>query len=258
MGSLVVFSRTRSISISLLPCNSYLPVDDAEAKLRIRFYNATYNGSFGSIFATVDICALIPDEEADVCILEEPEHMNWMRVVDEDKGESTSPSASPSTSTRTAEQEQEQPVDSSIEKKETLSRSEIAKLGWAVKFTHVVGIIHTNYDAYVRQYGMGAAFLAASALHALSALVTRAYCHKVIRLSDTLPSLDKTKEVTCNVHGVRQEFLEQPQPNQEHGDESLNAIYFIGKLVRMLRCIGFVHCRLDSELNFPLPLFRYR
>jgi len=29
----------------------------------------------------------------------------------------------------------------------------------------------------------------------------------LIRLSDTLPELDKTKEVTCNVHGVRTEFF---------------------------------------------------
>ena len=32
-----------------------------------------------SIFALCDICDLIHDEDADVCILEEPEHLNWYR-----------------------------------------------------------------------------------------------------------------------------------------------------------------------------------
>lgn len=181
-------------------CKERVHCGEEAENLRIRFYNATYNKAFGSIFSTVDICALVPDEEADVCILEEPEHMNWMRVVDET--EDMSP-----------------------------TQREVAQLGWAVKFKHVVGIIHTNYDAYVRQYGMGAAFLAGSALQALSAMVTRAYCHKVIRLSDALPTLDKPKEVTSNVHGVRSEFLEPPQDCPDNNDTTLASIYFIGKLI---------------------------
>lgn len=230
----------------------YVLLEEAE-NLRIRFYHSTYNHSFGSIFATVDVCALIPNDEADVCILEEPEHMNWMRVVDEppspkptndnntnDTPPSSSPSENENTDTGTTTSTTTTTITTTSESSMTTPEQEdlnrdheiwIAHLGWAVKFKHVVGIIHTNYDAYVRNYGMGTAFLAASALHALSALVTRAYCHRVIRLSDTLPSLDKTKEVTCNVHGVRSEFLEPAQPSEENNDTSLASVYFIGKLV---------------------------
>jgi hypothetical protein len=43
--------------------------------LRIRFYEGSYQESFGSIFPTTDICSLIPLEEADVAILEEPEYV---------------------------------------------------------------------------------------------------------------------------------------------------------------------------------------
>jgi digalactosyldiacylglycerol synthase len=32
---------------------------------------------YGSILPIEDITALIPPEEADICILEEPEHLNW-------------------------------------------------------------------------------------------------------------------------------------------------------------------------------------
>jgi hypothetical protein len=170
--------------------------------LRIRFYPAFYHDVLGSIFATVDICALIPNEEADVAILEEPEHLTWFRVPPE--------------------------IDENTEK----SIREKAELGWAVKFNHVVGILHTNYPAYMNQYGMGTSFIAASALGALSSIVVRAYCHRLIRLSATLPELDKTKEITCNVHGVRSEFLDLPQSTQGINDQlDPSPIYFIGKII---------------------------
>ena len=47
--------------------------DQAVDKLRILFYEGSYQESFGSIFPTKDICSLIPVDEADVAILEEPE-----------------------------------------------------------------------------------------------------------------------------------------------------------------------------------------
>jgi len=48
---------------------------DAADGLRILFYPARYHSSLGSIFAMGDIASLIPDNYADVCILEEPEHL---------------------------------------------------------------------------------------------------------------------------------------------------------------------------------------
>jgi hypothetical protein len=60
-------------------------------------------------------------------------------------------------------------------------------------------------------------------------------------LSDTLPELDKSKEVTCNVHGVRAEFFDPPKETAGvgSGDSSQNEdgsfvpqpIYFIGKTI---------------------------
>jgi hypothetical protein len=171
--------------------------------LKILFYPALYHDLFGSIFATEDICSLIPDEEADVAILEEPEHLNWFRVPPQI----------------------EEGVDDST--RETL------ELGWAAKFKHVVGILHTNYSAYMRQYGMGTSFIAASALGALSSIVVRAQCHRLIRLSATLPELNAPKEVTCNVHGVRSEFLGPPEPAEADAEDDFQPapIYFIGKLI---------------------------
>jgi len=52
----------------------------AASKLDIAFYSARYHDEYHSIFPMGDITALVPDEEADVCLLEEPEHLNWYRA----------------------------------------------------------------------------------------------------------------------------------------------------------------------------------
>lgn len=55
---------------------------EEEAKaLRIVFYSARYHPELGSIFSVGDVPALIPDEDADALILEEPEHLNWCAAV---------------------------------------------------------------------------------------------------------------------------------------------------------------------------------
>ena len=45
--------------------------------LIIRWYTAWQNPVENSIYSMGDITALIPSESVDVCILEEPEHLNW-------------------------------------------------------------------------------------------------------------------------------------------------------------------------------------
>jgi hypothetical protein len=148
-------------------------------------------------------CALVPKEEADIAILEEPEHLTWFRVPPE-------------------------------------SKEETALLGWQFKFNFVVGILHTNYSSYMQQYGLGAAFIGAPALSSLSSIVVRAYCHRLIRLSATLPVLALSRETTCNVHGVRSEFFEAPEDYNPAVAPS--PIYFIGKLIwakgKTCHCIG--------------------
>lgn len=192
-------------------CRTRANCQEEEQNLRIQFYPSVYQQSFGSIFPLVDICNLIPDAEADVAILEEPEHLNWIRV----------PEAGI--------------VDETTEKSkkfEDQEQRDMRQLGWAYKFRHVVGILHTNYSAYMKDYAMGASIVAAPAISMLSSIVVRAYCHRVIRLSAALPSLAPNKEVTCNVHGVRSEFLEPAVPSSsESPDAPFASVYFIGKII---------------------------
>ena len=52
----------------------------ASESLNIAWYNAQQSRKEYSIYSMGDITALIPAEDADIVILEEPEHLNWYRV----------------------------------------------------------------------------------------------------------------------------------------------------------------------------------
>lgn len=61
---------------------------DAKFGLKIIFYPARYHAGLKSIFAMGDICAVLRNQTDDnladaVCILEEPEHLNWYRAPGE-------------------------------------------------------------------------------------------------------------------------------------------------------------------------------
>ena len=157
-------------------------------ELKIMFYPARFHTYANSIFALGDICNMISDKHADVCILEEPEHLNWYR----------SPGSA----------------------------------SWTAKFCHVVGVIHTNYKAYVKEHAP-AGFLAAPLTAGVNSRVVQANCHRVIKLSDVLQSFVPGKEVVENIHGIRDSYL-----NEGRRIGSTNATfsgnrktYFIGKLI---------------------------
>lgn len=291
--------------------------------LNILFYDAKYWPSFGSILPSVDICSLIPDDEADVAILEEPEHLNWFRVnhavienaateqasnSDNNVGgdEEMEPKQSISTEDNTAinienvnstsvdvcksndikgnNDDSNMSIDGNDGSNHNIQIGDEQKhheLGWAQKFNFVVGIIHTNYSAYMKQYGIGSSIVAAPALNALSTMVVRAYCHKVIRLSAVIPSYAKWKECTCNVHGVRSDFLgsqsnitaqsskpttddpdveEHSMSNQEKPKQQAQ-IYFIGKLLwakgfdRMLKVQEMYRESNPEKEYFPIDVY---
>lgn len=243
-------------------------------ELKYIWYPAFYLSGFGSIFPKVDLCNYIPRELVDVAILEEPEHLNWFRMpntsdllgggsigVVGDDGEEmidnltidADDKQTVSLECTTTDDESitlnkddddnddnEGDNDEDVLEKQKLQRINNNKLGWTHRFQFVVGIVHTNYEEYARQYGIGASLIAAPAIGALSALTMRAYCHQVIKLSNTLPSFAPGKECTCNVHGVRREFLEEGTTecaveegggDDDNSEDEISPVYFIGKLV---------------------------
>ncbi|CAN0196462.1 unnamed protein product [Ectocarpus sp. 6 AP-2014] len=150
-------------------------------RLRLVFYPGRYHKDYGSIFPMGDLTLMIPPEEADICILEEPEHLNWYRAP---------------------------------------GRS------WRRTFKHVVGVVHTNYLAYSSGYSVWGPVLTFM-LRYMNIIMARAYCHKIIKLSGVIQSLAPEKETVCNVHGVRQKFLDVGQ-EYAHKPRTGGA-YFIGK-----------------------------
>jgi hypothetical protein len=82
--------------------------------------------------------------------------------------------------------------------------------GWTKRYKYVVGIVHTNYKEYANAAIHGV--VTGPALSLMSTAMVRAYCHKVIKLSDVLQTFAPEKETTSNVHGVRSDFLSLSAP----------------------------------------------
>jgi len=58
-------------------------LEQASKDLNIAWYTGRQEQVENSIYSMGDITALIPTEEVDICILEEPEHLNWYRAPGE-------------------------------------------------------------------------------------------------------------------------------------------------------------------------------
>jgi digalactosyldiacylglycerol synthase len=95
--------------------------------------------------------------------------------------------------------------------------------GWRQKFSHVIGIVHTNYKAYAQHHYSG--LVTGPIVGVMSAWMVRAYCDKVIKLSPVLQEYAVEKECVENVHGIRPEFLSPPLKLTG------NKVYFLGKLL---------------------------
>jgi hypothetical protein len=95
-------------------------------------------------------------------------------------------------------------------------------------FRHVVGIMHTNYVAYLKGHVVGIVVMPVASV--MMSLTSRYHCHRIIKLSDTLQVYAKEKECVMNVHGIRQEFLDI---GKRRNITALcdRKIYYIGKML---------------------------
>ncbi len=102
---------------------------------------------------------------------------------------------------------------------------------WTTSFKHVVGIMHTNYQAYALKAHLSG-LVVSPFLGNLSSLLTRVHCHKIVKLSDTLQTYAAEKECVNNVHGIRKDFLDEGNRRaSDNNQNSPNGVYFIGKLL---------------------------
>lgn len=97
---------------------------------------------------------------------------------------------------------------------------------WTSLFRFCVGIVHTNYLEYAKKHGVFGPQRALF-LNFLNKWVCRSYCHRVIKLSDAVQTLPHS--VTCNVHGVRDKFIQIGRARNGRAFE--NGAYFLGKVL---------------------------
>lgn len=104
--------------------------------------------------------------------------------------------------------------------------------------SYVVGIVHTNYIEYAGTQFHG--LWTAPAIQVMSSAMIRAYCHKVIKLSGVLQSYAPEKESISNVHGVREDFINEGRRRSSSAlervdvpldEEAEGNVYYIGKIL---------------------------
>ncbi len=102
---------------------------------------------------------------------------------------------------------------------------------WTDKFSHVVGVVHTNYLDYARREDGGSS--KELLLRHINNWVTRIHCHKVIKLSDAVQDLPR--QTTEFVHGVADSFLSVGEKKSKMRSDGAprfsKGAYFLGKCV---------------------------
>ncbi len=221
------YMREWIVQHAKLPLEAYTQTNGIE----IQFYDAKYSSTFMSILPIGDIRECIGlmssttsnnnsdttdtegtrifdgtyhNDDADVCILEEPEHL--------------------------------------------LSTLLPSYPNYNQTFRFVVGIMHTNYQSYIMNAHVSGVVVAPIVAY-FSACLARVHCDKIVKLSDTLQSYAVEKEIVCNVHGIRSDFIEEGirrariagsdkcdnKDGSHYDDEdsvmTKNKIYYIGKLL---------------------------
>lgn len=105
---------------------------------------------------------------------------------------------------------------------------------WRRHFKLVLGVVHTNYIGYARMYQPQNVWV----VRLINQLVCRAYCDRLVKLSDCLQRLPRAS--VCNVHGVRAEFVAEGERIAADaaarrggggGRTTSSGAYFIGKML---------------------------
>lgn len=181
-----------------LATSAHLPLEAAhpsEGGIAIQWYPAKYHAALSSIFALGDLCEMIPSASFN-------------------SGQDSVGS-------------QKSDMICILEEPEHVNFYRApGRESWRDRFGHVIGIVHTNYKAYARNHYSG--ILTGPLVGALSSLMVRAYCDKVVKLSPVLQTYAPGKEIVSNVHGIRREFFHVPMVDQ---NSMKVKCYFIGKLL---------------------------
>jgi len=105
---------------------------------------------------------------------------------------------------------------------------------WSDRFSHVIGIVHTNYRRYAEEDDQRDPLtsMLQPVFNCFFNVICYEYADINIKLSGTIPSL--TRDVTVNVHGVRQHFIDKGLAfaSETAAAPSKPRAYFLAKAVR--------------------------
>lgn len=181
---------------------------------------------FASIFY---VCGVYTqEEECDICVLEEPEHLNWYRAPGEN-WTSKFKHVVGIVHTNYFVYATEQPA-AFIRVRMYHHVMPILVLSVLTRANIVIKMLCTHMQA--------------PGMRLLSSWMCRAHCHRLIKLSGTLQKFCPEKELVENVHGVRRSFLDVGDelrtklttPGVGDVDPVFSAdaaptVYFIGKML---------------------------
>ncbi|GFH09444.1 uncharacterized protein HaLaN_04585, partial [Haematococcus lacustris] len=145
-----------------------------DCNFKVTFYPSRYAAEKGSILPVGDITSVIPDHEADVAVLEEPEHLNWYH-----HGARWTDKFNHVVGVMHTNYLDYARREDNGNMKEAVLRQPVAVL-----------VLSVAVLLFARH---------------INAWVCRIHCHKVIKLSDAVQPLPR--EDTMFVHGVSPAFL---------------------------------------------------
>jgi len=229
-----------------------------KADFKLRFYPARYDLDRGSILPLGDITRVFAEDECDICVLEEPEHLTWYHsganwrhrfklvvgvvhtnykyYAQEYLGPGAAAVRDPFfTQLHILRGCNQTPSPRNHTHASSRRALESTLLDWTLATSCVRSLLpvgdfhglHVNIPHSQSKHLLSPT----QVLSQLNIWMCGAYCDKVIKLSDTIQPLPRA--VVCNVHGVRAEFLEigrraaRPSlPGQRRA-----GAYFLGKVL---------------------------
>ena len=250
--------------------------------LRIQFYPATYQKKLGSILTLVDICSLIPEHEADVAILEEPEHLTWFAMPSKSNGDDFLPTSDIGWMGKFKHVVVSYLRDDicmavitlglicllnvtvlliRVSSIRTILNMPGLGLSWEVEPLHPkqsmlsVSLFADHIGEFVTKLCLSFYRSQAKVMHLTNPLSS----HKIVKLSATLPVFAEYKECICNTHGVRSDFLREQSADDDTSGEDDVKVYFIGKILWAKGFNFMLECQEkyyeDAGEYFPIDIY---
>eukprot|EP00581_Thalassiosira_minuscula_P006562 CAMPEP_0183743140 /NCGR_PEP_ID=MMETSP0737-20130205/65063_1 /TAXON_ID=385413 /ORGANISM="Thalassiosira miniscula, Strain CCMP1093" /LENGTH=1006 /DNA_ID=CAMNT_0025978747 /DNA_START=257 /DNA_END=3275 /DNA_ORIENTATION=- len=234
---------------------------EASVELKIKWYTAWQEVLENSLYSMGDLIGLIPEKECDICVLEEPEHLNWYRAPGENWTAKFKHVVG-IVHTNYFVYATEQPAAFIRAPGMRLLSSWMCRAHChrLIKLSGTLQQLAPEKELVENVHGVRRTFLdigedlrtklsSKNPSSSSSSSSSSPHCHRLIKLSGTLQQLAPEKELVENVHGVRRTFLDigedlrtklsaktpssssSSSSDPVFGADATPTVYFIGKML---------------------------